>query len=523
MNSNFFRHPALWSAVAFVAGALVFQAGRANAQIPLLAPTPPAITSRQASYVTEGSPANLAPVTLKQLDQQFSDLVDRIGSSVVHIRTGEQQQGGMMTGAQGSGVIVRPDGWIVTNDHVVNGSKQVTVILANGKEYQGRVIESQDDNNDIAVVKIEAKNLPVAKFADSGKVRPGQYAIAVGAPFGLENTVTIGHISALSRENQAGSPMGEVRSYLGMIQTDAPINPGNSGGPLLNIDGEVIGINTSIATQNNAGIGFAIPSSQAAFVSDLLINNKTLKRGYLNIGLESLKPYELEEQHLAGGVRVAAVIPGGAAAKAGLKEKDIITKVGSYAVKNDQDLLNSMLRYAPGETVAVQVVRDGQTISKDVKIDAKLTQPVAQATPSQPPQGMDIPNFPDFNFEDWFGRNRDRAERQRAEEQPNRKVGEPARLGVQFTEVTSEARATYQLPAGTKGAVVVSVEAGSVASRLGLKSGDLITQLGDKAIEKGTDLVEAVKKFKVGDTTQITFTRYSGKNNVMQMSQTVAF
>lgn len=519
-----FRHPALWATAAILAGGIVFQAGRANAAPAAMTAMPP-IAARQVSSFTEGNlaPAAGAAMTLKQLDTQFADLVEEVGRSVVHIRT----ENGNMQG-QGSGVIVREDGWIVTNDHVVNGAKDVTVILANGREYKGRVIESNDDRNDLAVVKIEAKKLPVATFADSSRVRPGEYAIAVGAPFGLENTVTIGHISATGRMNAAGGATGEVRTYSNMIQTDAPINPGNSGGPLLNIDGEIVGINSSIYSGSmvaaNAGIGFAIPSNQVKFVADLLINNKTLKRGYLNISMDTLKPYELEEKHLPGGIRVVAVMPNGAAAKADLKKDDIITKIGSYSIHDDQDLLNAMLRYAPGETVSIQIVRNGVPKSQDIKIDAKLMQPVAQNEPRVDQDERGNPfgfEMPEGGIDQWFDRLRNRGG---DEPQPrqDRKVGEPAKLGVQVTDINSDSRKTFQLPENAKGGVVMSVEPNSVASRIGLEPGDVLTQLGDKLIKNAADLVSAVKGFKVGDTTMVSFTRYSN-GNTMQMSQTVAF
>ena len=531
MNSNFIRHPALWGVAAFLAGGMVFQAGRANAGAQVLNNPLPPVTARQASVFSEGgAPVGTVAPSLRQLDAQFADLVEDVSKSVVHIRT-EVGSNGM---GQGSGVIIRQDGWIVTNDHVVNGATNVTVILPNGKEYKGKVFESDDDRNDLAVVKIDAKDLPTAKLADSLAVRPGEYAIAVGAPFGLENTVTIGHISAVGRMNNASGAMGEVRNYFNMIQTDAPINPGNSGGPLLNIDGEVVGINTSIFSPSsgfgggaNAGIGFAIPSNQVAFVADLLINNKKLTRGYLNVGMATLKPYELEEAKLSGGVRIDGVVPGGAAAKAGLQKNDVITKIGSYGIKDDQDLLNTMLRYAPGETVAVQVVRNGKTITKDVKIDGKLLQPVAtqgsgQRDRMQPRELPNFPELPDFNFEDWFGRNRGEQPSERPQPKETRKVGSPAKLGVQFTEVDAGAKATYQLPENIQGAVIVAVEPGSIAASLGMKPGDVVTKLGDKEITKGSDLVEAMKAFKVGDSTMITFNRFSKGSN-MQMVQTITF
>lgn len=531
--NNIVRHPALWISAAALVGVLAFQAGRANPTLSLTSRNSPVITRPAGLFNESGSMPSVSP-SLRQLDTQFADLVDRIGPSVVHIRT-TMTQGGMERDlGQGSGVIIRPDGWIVTNDHVVNGSSSVTVILQNGREYKGRVIESDDDRNDIAVIKIDANDLPAAKFADSSQVRPGEYAIAVGAPFGLENTVTIGHISAVGRMNAAGSETGEIRTYASMIQTDAPINPGNSGGPLLNIDGEIVGINTSIYSGQSmfggggqsAGIGFSIPSNQVEFIADLLINNKQLKRGYLNIAMATLKPYELEEKGLPGGIRIEEVPSGGAGSKAGLKKDDIITKIGSYTIKDDQDLLNAMLRYAPGETVDVQFVRGGKTQNVSVKIDAQLVQQRPtyrrnlQAPEAVPNSPFQMPELPDMG--DLFNRRNNSEDDSSNTPQSERKIGAPARLGVQFQDLDESARKTYQLPSGLSGVVVVSVEPKSVAALLGLKTGDVITQLGNKKINSGADLVKAVQSFKVGDSTMITFNRFS-QGNSMQMSQTLQF
>jgi S1-C subfamily serine protease len=286
------RNPISWLCLVAVAG------GVGISQIPgtnpnLLKGNPPLI-ARQTQFAPQVNASNNA-ASLQAMDAQFADLVEQISPSVVHIRVGDAPKdsdvNGMMQSptmqGQGSGVIFRNDGWIVTNDHVVMDAEKVTVVLSNGKEYTGTVKRLEDDRNDIAVVKIDAKDLVAAPFAKS-KVRPGQYAIAVGAPFGLENTVTIGHISALGRMNMAGGGNGETRSYVNMIQTDAAINPGNSGGPLLNIDGEVIGINTSIysasagvmgGSPSNAGIGFTIPAEQAEFIANLLIKRGKVPQG----------------------------------------------------------------------------------------------------------------------------------------------------------------------------------------------------------------------------------------------------
>jgi serine protease Do len=531
------RNPISWLCLVAVAG------GVGISQIPgtnpnLLKGNPPLI-ARQTQFAPQVNASNNA-ASLQAMDAQFADLVEQISPSVVHIRVGDAPKdsdvNGMMQSptmqGQGSGVIFRNDGWIVTNDHVVMDAEKVTVVLSNGKEYTGTVKRLEDDRNDIAVVKIDAKDLVAAPFAKS-KVRPGQYAIAVGAPFGLENTVTIGHISALGRMNMAGGGNGETRSYVNMIQTDAAINPGNSGGPLLNIDGEVIGINTSIysasagvmgGSPSNAGIGFTIPAEQAEFIANLLIKRGKVERGYLGVFMEPIKPYELEELNIAGGVRVGDVSPTGSAKKAGVQKGDIILKVGSYNVTSDQDLLNAMLSYAPGSKVDITVLRNGKTINLSSTVDKK---PQEQQSRQLMPRGnrnlpfeFDVPEGTPFqDLEKMF---KDRAGKEVKPRSESRAPGQKAQLGVQIADVTEDVRKSRGLASDMKGAYVDSVTAGSIAEELGLEAGDIITDLDGRAIESGADLVEAVKKFKTGEGASITYMRIEG-NSTMKFTKTFTF
>ena len=540
MNSTMnriIRNPISWLCLVAVAG------GVGISQIPgtnpnLLKGNPPLI-ARQTQFAPQLNASNNA-ASLQAMDAQFADLVEQISPSVVHIRVGDAPKdsdvNGMMQSptmqGQGSGVIFRNDGWIVTNDHVVMDAEKVTVVLSNGKEYTGTVKRLEDDRNDIAVVKIDAKDLVAAPFAKS-KVRPGQYAIAVGAPFGLENTVTIGHISALGRMNMAGGGNGETRSYVNMIQTDAAINPGNSGGPLLNIDGEVIGINTSIysasagvmgGSPSNAGIGFTIPAEQAEFIANLLIQRGKVERGYLGVFMEPIKPYELEELNIAGGVRVGDVSPTGSAKKAGVQKGDIILKVGSYNVTSDQDLLNAMLSYAPGSKVDITVLRNGKTINLSSTVDKK---PQEQQSRQLMPRGnrnlpfeFDVPEGTPFqDLEKMF---KDRAGKEVKPRSESRAPGQKAQLGVQIADVTEDVRKSRGLASDMKGAYVDSVTAGSIAEELGLEAGDIITDLDGRAIESGADLVEAVKKFKTGEGASITYMRIEG-NSTMKFTKTFTF
>ena len=226
----------------------------------------------------------------------------------------------------GSGVIVRSDGYILTNDHVVGGADKVTVKLKDGREFQG--IVSRDPRSDLALVKIDARNLPAAKLGDSSKVKAGSWAIAVGSPFELDQTVTVGVVSAIGRQGVA-SDGDETRFYPNLIQTDASINPGNSGGPLINIDGEVIGINTLIRAsfdRGNIGIGFAIPVNTAKFVLDQLIEHGKVTRGYLGIKPTDVTPKGAERYGTKEGSLVQSVEVSSPADKAGVQVEDVIVE-----------------------------------------------------------------------------------------------------------------------------------------------------------------------------------------------------
>lgn len=450
---------------------------------------------------------------LRQLDQSFANLAAYIEPSVVHIRT-EGSRGtdifgnrmGVMGGV-GSGVIFRPDGWIVTNDHVVGGFDKVTVVLNDGREFPGRVIRSNDKTIDVSVVKIEATGLPAAKFGDSRKVRPGQFAIAVGSPFGLENSVTVGHISALGRQRVVGDAMtGDIRAYNDFIQTDAPLNQGNSGGPLVNVDGEVIGINTAIysGTGGNVGIGFAIPSNFARAAAENMIEKGKLVRGYLGVQPENLKGYQAKQLGISEGAYVASLPNDGPAAMAGIKQGDVITQIGAIKITSQQDLRAAMLRYAPGDTVKVEFYRDKAFKSVNVKLGkVPADSGINQEQPKRPmiqPEGA----MPDFKgIDPFFGfRLPDRSK-----DVPPVREGQ-ARLGVSVKDIDAEARKQYNIPANVKGAVITSVEPDSVAAGLDLRPGDVIQRIGLTTVNSASDLIKAMESVKWGDTRQIKVTRF---------------
>ena len=267
--------------------------------------------------------------------------------------------------ATGSGVIVRPDGYILTNDHVVEGANGgvVTVTLSDGREFTGKVYA--DYKSDLAVVKIDPGTvaLPVAGFADSASTRPGQWAIAVGSPFDLQNTMTVGIISATGRHQTiGGGPSTPGRYYPDLVQTDAAINPGNSGGPLFNIDGKVVGINVAIESpvEGSAGVGFAIPSDIAQQVMNSLIQSKKVTRGYLGLAPDDLTPALQTQYSQKEGAFIRDVRLDGPAGKAGLQASDIVVSFAGKPVRSEVGLRELISTTAPGTAVALAYVRDGQ-------------------------------------------------------------------------------------------------------------------------------------------------------------------
>jgi serine protease Do len=448
---------------------------------------------------------------LRNLDNSLANLADFVEPAVVDIKSTNGRQtaanGERMPemGGEGSGFIVRPDGYIVTNDHVVGGFDHVMVTLKDGRTFTGKVTRAED--NDIALVKIDATNLPTLSFANSDKVRPGQMSMAVGAPFGLTNSVTVGHVSALGREKSI-----EGRLYPTLIQTDTAINMGNSGGPLVNIDGQVIGINTAIYSPSgvSSGIGFAIPANQAKLVADMLASKGKVTRSMLGLIPQNMTDYDRTQKHIAGGAVVESVTNDGAAKAAGIEKGDIVVKIGSTPINSELDLRNAMLAYAPGSTVPIEIIRGG--VHKTVKATLKpwvapkqeeiQEGPQQQMPGQQNPRGFQLPP----NFMDPFRQFGQGGGGEAPQTIPN---DGKAHLGVTVGTVTDELRSEYHIPAGVSGAVVVSVVPGSIADGVGVTPGDVITAFGDKKISSADDLTSAVKSSKVGDTVGFHYSRFS--------------
>lgn len=263
----------------------------------------------------------------------------------------EQREQGL-----GSGVIVSPDGYILTNNHVVEGANEINVLTSDNRELKARVIGA-DPKTDIAVVKVESKNLPTLAFADSSQVQVGDIALAIGNPFGVGQTVTMGIISATGRGNLG------IEDYEDFIQTDAAINPGNSGGALINASGQLIGINTAILSRagGNQGVGFAVPANLARTVMNQLLKNGKVIRGYLGVMIQPVTPeiakaFNLSDAH---GALVGEVVPGGPAAKAGIAQGDVITELNGERADGSRELQLKISQMAPGSAVKLKVIRDG--------------------------------------------------------------------------------------------------------------------------------------------------------------------
>ncbi|MBL8040303.1 MAG: trypsin-like peptidase domain-containing protein [Chthonomonas sp.] len=484
---------------------------------------------------------------LNDLDQSFAALTEYVSPAVVHIRgtaAGDVSKGQAAVEGQGSGVIFRKDGYIITNDHVVASFKNVKVVLNDGRELDGKVIRGGDVQNDIAVVKVEGNDLPVAALGSSDDVKPGQFAIAFGAPYGIENTVTVGHISGLGRSSAIpDAQVGRMRSYSNLIQTDAAINPGNSGGPLVNVHGQVIGINTAIygggqgtmfgAQPGNVGIGFAIPSNQARFIADLLIEKGKLTRGYLGVAPRDLKPFEQKEKNQFVGALVendvAADSPAG---KAGIKKDDIITRIGSVEIRNQQDLRNAMFKYGSGDKVDIVLKRGSESLTKvatigDVpkELQASTELPKAEQAPNNG-RSWQFKGWPEDSengdpFEQFKELHKNLKKDETTTPEAPKATGKVL-LGIGVTDLTDASRKENGVPADLKGVFVTTVNDGSVADKLGLKAGDVITELNGQKVSKAEEIIAIVKDLNWGDAGSIAFRRFKGGTSMM-MSKTFTY
>jgi serine protease Do len=356
----------------------------------------------------------------------------------------------------GSGVIVTKDGYILTNNHVVNDADQVKVSLQDGRVFTAKVV-GKDPKSDVAVVKIDAHDLPAITFADSDKCEVGDLVLAIGNPFGIDQSVTRGIVSAKDR-----GAMG--LDYEDFIQTDAAINPGNSGGALVDADGRLIGINTAIFSRSggNQGVGFAIPTDLARGVMESLIKYGKVTRGYLGVMIQDVNPSLAKEFNVKNdkGALVGDVVPDGPAAKAGLKSGDVIEKFDGKLVSDSRHLKIEVARVTPGETVPVEVLRDGSTKTIKVKV-AELPGSEKMAQNG--------------------GGDSDKSD---------------TLQGVAVTDLDSQARQQFHIPEHIKGAVVTQVDPDSAAAEAGLQTGDVIMEINRHTVASADDAVRLTEHAK---------------------------
>jgi Do/DeqQ family serine protease len=353
--------------------------------------------------------------------------------------------------SEGSGVIIRADGYILTNNHVVDGADDVHVRLKDGREFDAKVI-GNDSRTDVAVVKVDGKNLPAARLGDSDKIRVGQWALAIGTPFELDYSFTVGFVSAKGRP-----PMdNRTVATIDYIQTDAAINPGNSGGPLCDIEGRVVGINTLIRGLNR-GIGFAIPINVAMDSASQIIASGRVIRPWLGIGIESLADNKELSDIVKEGVVVREIRPGTPASKSDLKQADIIVSVDGTPVKTPRELQVQVLRKKVGDTVMLDVVRG----SKIIKVPVKT------------------------------GEMNDEVHRASNKDSGKAKVERAFGLTVQ----TLNADLAKQLDVGeSEGVVITEVADGSIAEQKGLVRADVVTEVDRAPVHSADEFKAAVAK-----------------------------
>jgi len=434
------------------------------------------------------SPATAAiNAPVRMVPQNFSALADTVSPAVVHIRVekivqgggpapgpfgmnpfgggeqppdffghrfGPQRQPEFRQPGMGSGFIIDRDGYIVTNNHVVDGADTITVVLKDETEYPAKVI-GRDPVTDIALIKIEAKgNLPTVPLGSSADLKVGEWVTAIGSPFGLQYTVTAGIVSAKGRAIGSGP-------YDDFIQTDASINPGNSGGPLINMKGEVVGINTMIIA-GGQGIGFAIPIDMAKGIVTQLKTSGEVTRGWLGVTIQDLKGDLAEYYGVKGktGVLVAGVVPGDPADQAGIKPKDVITGVNGQAVNTSRDLTSLAANLGVGDKAKVTILRNGESKTLEVKIGKR---PLTMA--AVPENGQ------------------------------KEKEGE---YGFSVTDVTPELARRYNLE-DTAGVMVVGVAPRSKADAAGIQQGDLIIEINHQNVASVKDFKNLIDRHKKAD------------------------
>ncbi|MCF8067824.1 MAG: DegQ family serine endoprotease [Desulfobacterales bacterium] len=426
----------------------------------------------------------------RMIPENFSGLAEMVGPVVVNIRTvkiikgggrvfrqfgggegspfdqngpmpdffekffGQNQEKDFKQRSLGSGFVIDKEGYIVTNNHVIEGADEIKVIFKDENEYDAEIV-GRDPNTDLALIKIKSPdNLPVAKIGNSDKLKVGEWVVAIGSPFGLEQTVTAGIVSAKGRVIGSGP-------YDDFIQTDASINPGNSGGPLINMKGEVIGINTAIVASGQ-GIGFAIPINMASNIIEQLKDNGEVTRGWLGVAIQNLTDelaeyYGVEDKK---GVLVTEVFPGDPADKAGIQAKDIIVSIDGKKVSDTRELTSLIAGIGVGEKIDIDIVRNGKLKTYKVKIAKRDDGQIVSK-----------------------GRN----------------DTEKDELGIRVSALTPEMAQQYKIPE-SEGVIVREVQPDSKGAKAGIMTGDIIKEINHENVTNVETYQEAIDKVKDGES-----------------------
>ncbi len=411
----------------------------------------------------EKSSGHSASIQNFQMDDDTAEFFRRFFGGTP-FGNGRQQQEEPKIQGTGSGVIISKDGTIVTNNHVVSGATKLTVKLYNGNKYDAKII-GQDPQTDVAVIKISAKETLIpAQFADSDKVEVGEWAVALGSPMGLEQTVTTGIVSAVGR---SGLGAAQIENF---IQTDASINPGNSGGPLVDLNCKVIGINTLIFNAPGSGLGFAIPSNIVKTVANQISTKGEVERPYLGITMQNVSEnlanhYNLKNQD---GAVILEIQKDSPAAKSGLKPMDIITEFNGKTIKETTDLQKYVLQCEVGKSVIVKVLRNGKPKAISLKLE-------------QMPQTFGL-------------------SKSEIAELPAKKLPQQSKLtGLTVKTMTSEIAAKMRIDY-KEGVIISSIDKGSIADKAGLLVGDVITQINDEEITNEDDFHKQIKEIQKKDS-----------------------
>jgi len=468
-------------AAAIVLGAALFLGGEYLTYSQAAAPVTPAAASPSPPAATVSAPAftevakavtpavvNITSRIARKHERMMRNPMDEFFRSPFGFPFGpegpmpprEPHGGGM-----GSGVIVSPEGYIITNNHVVDGASELTVTLPDKREFKAKIVGT-DPKTDLAVVKINASNLPYVRWGDSSKLQVGEYVLAVGNPFGLNSTVTLGIVSALGRGH-----MG-ITQYEDFIQTDAAINPGNSGGALVNTAGELVGINTAIVSQTGGyqGVGFAVPANMAKPVYESLVATGKVVRGYLGVAIQELtqdlaKSFGLKQ---AKGALVSSVAEDSPAERAGIKQGDVIVAYQGKPIEDPAVLQREVTRTPVGTKAMLKVIRDGREQEVAVTIgEQSETAKVASADSSM----------------------------------------ENVLAGVEVQSLDLQTARELGLRGKAQGVVVVNVEPDSLADRAGLAQGDVIKEINRQPIKSVRDYEKIVSNLKKDESALLLINR----------------